>query len=80
MKRVKGKLCNRCKKGHVLLSTALHGLHIQSFLKEAQRKDISFTSDVWLEKKSDQLPISLMELSNQYQKHVNDKFLTCHED
>ena len=38
--------------------------------------DIDFTDElkVWLETKSDQLPLSLMELSNQYQKHVDDVF------
>ena len=38
--------------------------------------DIDFTDElkVWLETKSDQLPLSLMGLSNQYQKYVNDTF------
>ena len=39
--------------------------------------DIDLTNElkIWLETKSDQLPLSLMELSNQYQKYVDDTFV-----
>ena len=69
------KMYNRCRRGHIILSTALHGLHFQSFLKDTHT-DINFTDElkVWLETKSDQLPLSLMELSNQYQKYVDETF------
>ena len=38
--------------------------------------DIDFTDElkVWLERKPDQFPLSLMELSNQYQKYVDGTF------
>ena len=70
---LKGKVYNRCRRGHIILSTALHGLHFQSFLMDTHT-DINFTDElkVWLETKSCQLPLSLMELSNQYQKYVDD--------
>ena len=29
---LKGKMYNRCRSGHIILSTASHGLHFQSFL------------------------------------------------
>ena len=61
--------------GHITLSTALHGLHFQLFLMDTNT-DIDLTDElkVWLDAKSDQLPLSLMELSNQYQKYVGDTF------
>ena len=61
---LKGKMYNRCRRGHINLSTALHGLHFQSFLMDAHT-DIDFTYElkVWLETKSNQL-------SNQYQKSM----------
>ena len=70
---LKGKMYNRCRKGHITLSTALHGIQIQIM---DTNTDIDFTDElkVWLEAKSDQLPLSLMELSNQYQKYVDDTF------
>ena len=51
---------NRCRRGHIILSTALYGLHFQSFLMDTAT-DIDFTGElkVWLETKSDQLPVSL---------------------
>ena len=59
---LKGKMYNHCRRGHIMLSTALHGLHFQSFLMDTHT-DIDFTDElkVWLETKSDQLPLSLME-------------------
>ena len=65
---LKGKMYNRCRRGHINLSTALHGLHFQSFLMDAHT-DIDFTYElkVWLETKSNQL-------SNQYQKYVDETF------
>ena len=30
----KGKMYNCCRRGHIILSTALHGLHFQSFLMD----------------------------------------------
>ena len=36
--------------------------------------DLTDVWKVWLETKLDQLPLSLMELSNQYQKYVDDTF------
>ena len=61
-------MCNRCRRGHIILSTALHGLHFQSFLMDTHT-DIDFTYElkVWLETKSNQL-------SNQYQKYVDETF------
>ena len=72
---LKGKMYNRCRRGNIILSTALHGLHFHSFLMDTHT-DIDFTDElkVWLETKSDQLPLSLIELSNQYQKYVDDTF------
>ena len=72
---LKGKMYNRCRRGHITLSTPLHGLHFQSFLVDTNI-DIDFTDElkVCLEAKSDQLPLSLMELSNQYQKYVDNTF------
>ena len=72
---LKGKMYNRCRRGHIILSTALHGLHFQYFLMDTHT-DIDFTDElkVWLETKSDPLPLSPMELSNQYQKYVDDTF------
>ena len=32
MKFLKGKMYNRCRRAHILLSTALHGLHFERFL------------------------------------------------
>ena len=71
---LKGKMYNHCRRGHKILSTALHGLHFQFFQMDTHT-DIDFTDElkVWLEANSDQLP-SLMELSNQYQKYVHDTF------
>ena len=71
----KGKMYNCCRRGHIILSTALHGLHFQSFLMDTYA-DTDFTDElkVWLETKSDQSPLSLIELSNQYQKYVDDTF------
>ena len=59
---LKGKMYNHCRRGHIMLSTALHGLHFQSFLMDTHT-DIDFTDElkIWLETKSDQLPLSLME-------------------
>ena len=31
---LKSKMYNRCRRGHIILSTALHGLHFQSFLMD----------------------------------------------
>ena len=54
-------MCNRCRRGHITLSTALHGLNFQSFLMDTYT-DIDFTDElkVWLETKSDYLPLSLI--------------------
>ena len=62
---LKGKMYSCCRKGHILLSTALHGLHFQPFIMDADT-DICFTDElnVLLETKSDQLPLLLMGLSN----------------
>ena len=72
---LRGKMYNRCRRWHTILSTALHGLNFQSFLMDAPT-DIDFSDElkVWLETKWYQLPLSLMELSNQYQKYVDDTF------
>ena len=37
---LKGKMYNRCKRGHGLLSTALHGLHMKKFIDDLCEKDI----------------------------------------
>ena len=66
---LKGKTYNRCGRSYIILSIALHESHFESFLMDTHT-DIDFTDElkVWLGTKSDQLPISRMELSNQYQK------------
>ena len=72
---LRGKMYNHCRRGHIILSTALNWLHFQSVLMD-KHTDIDFIDElkIWLGTKSDQLPLSLMELSNQYQKHVDDTF------
>ena len=72
---LKGKMYNRCRRGSIILSTALHGLHFQSFLMDTHA-DIDFIDKlkVWLETKSDQFPLSQIESSNQYQKYVDGTF------
>ena len=72
---LRGKMYNHCKRGHIILSTALNWLHFQSVLMD-KHTDIDFIDElkIWLGTKSDQLPLSLMELSNEYQKHVDDTF------
>ena len=46
---LKGKMYNRCRSGHKILSTVLHGLHFQSCLM-GTHTDIDFTDKlkVWL--------------------------------
>ena len=72
---LKGKMYNRCRRGSIILSSALHGLHFQYFLMD-KHADIDFIDElkVWLETKLDQLPLSLIESSNQYQKYVVGTF------
>ena len=66
---LKGKTYNRCRRSYIILSIALHESHFESFLMDTHT-DIDFTDKlkVWLGTKPDQLPLSRMELSNQYQK------------
>ena len=42
---LKGKMYNRCRRGHIILSTALHGLHFQSFPMDTPL-DIDFTDEL----------------------------------
>ena len=42
---LKGKMYNRFRRGHIILSTALHGLHFQSFPMDTPL-DIDFTDEL----------------------------------
>ena len=55
---LKGKMYNRCRRCHIILSTALHWLHFQSVLMDTHT-NIDFTDElkVWLGAKSDQLQL-----------------------
>ena len=61
----KGKMYYRCRRSHTILLATLHRLHFQSFLM-VTHTDIYFTDGlkVWLETKSDHVPLSPMELPN----------------
>ena len=38
-KFLKGKMYNRCRKVHIVFSTALHALHFQTFMQDEEFSD-----------------------------------------
>ena len=54
---LKGKSYNRCRRGHILLSTALHGLHFQRFLHDNAIDDLTLNElKEWACSSSDKIP------------------------
>ena len=57
---LKGKTYNRCRRVHILFSTALHALHFQSFMQDDEFSD-EFKDELrkWVSDDNDVLPESL---------------------
>ena len=77
-KFLKGKMYNRCKRGNILLATALHALHFRKFCQEKEI-DVELLSclKIWACSDTQTFPPNLDVLAIQYQTYCNDTALGC---
>ena len=74
MKRfLKGKMYNRCCRGHLLLSSAFHGLHFKRFLEDVSVETNVLTQLEEWNNLDDEEPTSpLITLATKYQRFSGD--------
>ena len=73
---LKEKMYNRCKRGHRLLGTAFHGLHLDKFIEDMTDKDnlicdlknIAIQGPVNVQN----IPQKIKEVFDEYEKFVNE--------
>ena len=71
---LKGKMYNRCRRSHMLLSTALHGLHLEAFIKSFNIKEELLQKIIkWAESQDeDELDREMKHVLAQYETYVSD--------
>ena len=69
---MKGKSNNRCRRGHILLSTVLHCLHFQRFLKDNEIDELILCElKEWGCSGSNEIPDNLEFIATQYQLYCD---------
>ena len=63
-KFLKGKMYNRCRRVHILFSTALHALHFQTFMQDEEFSDeLKDELRKWVSDDNDVIPESLYTIA-----------------
>ena len=72
-KFLKGKRYNRCRRVHILFSTALHALHFQTFMQDEEFSDeLKDELRKWVSNDNDVIPESLDMIALKYSMHCED--------
>ena len=72
-KFLKGKMYNRCRRVHILFSTALHALHFQTFMQDEEFSDeLKDELRKWVSDDNDIIPESLDMIALKYGMYCKD--------
>ena len=76
-KFLKGKMYNRCRRVHILFSTALHSLHFQRFMEEEEISDeVKEQLKKWvLDDDNDVIPDALDALAIKYEMYCEETMI-----
>ena len=70
---LKGKMYNRCHRGHLLLSSVFHGLHFKRFLEDVSVETNVLTQlEEWNNLDDEEPTFPLITLATKYQRFTDD--------
>ena len=76
---LKGKMYNRCRRGHILLAVAMRGVHFSQFLKDNNVSSVRLSELLeWSQSGTSVIPPELSTLLIKYQFHTEETLTGTH--